>query len=328
MDLLRPLRIRDVVAENNVMLAPMAGYTDVAFRILARRHGAGFTSTEQVGAGSLPRDGHRTVLRAVVDGRERPVMLQLITREANEAATAARMVAGEPGQPRPDLLGLNMGCPAHQVQRAGCGAILLDRPEVAESLVRAVKDAAPQPLVVKMRLGNAARIDTRAFARRMVDAGADALIVHGRAACDGYSGRADWNAIAEIVRAVDVPVVANGDVVDGRSAADCLRTTGAAGVALGRAALGDPAIFSRVARYLADGTFVAPDRDAQLEDLAEYVRLAVAAGIPEPSLLKQAQRFTKGIPDAKRVRAALTRESLRDVDRLVGQLRGEAAVAA
>lgn len=309
------LKIGDVVAENNVMLAPMAGYTDVAFRILARRHGAGLTSTEQVGAGSLDRQGVRATLRAAIDGRERPVMLQLITSDPAEAASAAALVEGA------DLLGLNMGCPAQQVARAGCGAALLDRPQVARALVRAVKAASDLPLVVKMRLGNGRRIDAPAFARDMVDAGADAIIVHGRAACDHYSGRADWGAIAAVVRAVDVPVVANGDVVDGPAAAACLDATGAAAVAIGRAALGDPRVFARVLSHLESGAEVPPDRAAQADDLVEYLRLAVAAGVHEHQLLKQAQRFTKGLPGASRLRAALTQDALRDVEGLAARLR-------
>lgn len=312
---LRPLRIGDVVAENNVMAAPMAGYTDVAFRILARRCGAGITSTEQVGAGSLERQGPKSVARAAIDGRERPVMLQLITSDPEEAATGARLVE------HADLLGLNMGCPAPQVARAGCGAALLDKPATALALVSAVKEANSRPLVVKMRLGNGRRIEAPAFARALVEAGADALIVHGRTACEHYAGRADWAAIGEIVRAVDVPVVANGDVVDGPSAAACLAATGAAGVAVGRAALGDPRVFERIVAYLARGEVVRPDRAAQTRDLAEYLTLALAAGVHEHQLLKQAQRFTKGLRGAARLRAALTKDALRDPESLALRLR-------
>ncbi|HVL48654.1 MAG TPA: tRNA-dihydrouridine synthase family protein [Candidatus Thermoplasmatota archaeon] len=302
-DLLRPLAIGRVRLPNNLVLSPMAGFSDLALRVLARRHGAGLVCSEMVSATSVEREVPGTLVKMRTLAEEAPMSIQLFGTDPARVADAARDV-GE----RCAILGFNMGCPAHQIKRQGCGAALLDRPALAMDLVRAIKGASDKPLLVKMRAGNGGPMDVVAFARGLEAAGADGLIFHARTAKMGYSGKSDWDLIRAVKEAVSIPVVGNGDVVDGASAKAALERSGADGLALGRAALGDPRVFGRIARHLATGEEDdGPVPREQIEDFEAYVAMARAAGIGEPQILRQAQAFTKGFRDATRLRSELSR---------------------
>lgn len=204
------------------------------------------------------------------------------------------------------IVGFNMGCPAVQIKRQGCGAAMLDDPDRALGMVEAVRAGTDKPLLVKMRLGNARAIDSVGFARRLERAGAAGLIVHGRTAAQHYSGRSDWGAIAAVKAAVSIPVVGNGDVVDGPSAERALRS-GVDGVAVGRASLGDPRVFRGIAAWLREGE--EPPRGSPAErfrDFAEYARMAQAVGIDPVQIREQAQQFTRGLRGAAQLRRQLT----------------------
>jgi tRNA-dihydrouridine synthase len=189
-----------------------------------------------------------------------------------------------------------MGCPAPQIKRQGCGAALLDHPERCEELVRSIKSASDKPLLVKIRAGNGVKIDVVSFARRLVAAGADAFIFHARTAAQGYSGRADWGLIRELKRAVDVPIIGNGDIRSGPDAEQALTMSGADGIALGRATLGDPRIFGRIAHFLQHGVEPAPPTPQErASDFLEYYVMAGGLGFTNTRIVQQAQRFTNGI---------------------------------
>ncbi|HVL87759.1 MAG TPA: tRNA-dihydrouridine synthase family protein [Candidatus Thermoplasmatota archaeon] len=321
MSLLRPLRIGSVRLPNNLVLSPMAGYSDLPFRILCRRHGAGLVCTEMVAADSANRGGAKTLARMRTVEEERPVSIQIFGTREEEVAAAARRAADGC-----EILGFNMGCPAHQIKAAGCGAAMLDRPDVALAMVRAVKAAAPdRPLLVKIRAGNDRPIDVGRFAQSLEAAGVDGIIFHARTARQGYSGRSDWALIARLKDTVGIPVIGNGDVVDGPSAARALAESGCDGLALGRATLGDPRVFARIAAHL-DGHPATPSRpDERLDDLRSYLDLAREHGVPRSQILAQVQRFTKGLPGAARLRDRLRcgdepTRLLADVERHVREL--------
>src|ERR1051326_2455868 len=208
--LLRPLVIGKVRLPNNLVLSPMAGFSDLPFRVLCRRHGAGLVCSEMVAATSVLREVPNTLQRMKTLEEETPMSIQLFGTDADAVRQAAVDL-----DKRCAIVGFNMGCPAHQIKRQGCGAAMLDDPENALAMVRAVKDGTDKPLLVKIRLGNGRAIRYVEFAQALARAGADALIVHGRTAAQGYSGRSDWSAIGDIKRAVGVPVIGNGDITDG-----------------------------------------------------------------------------------------------------------------
>ncbi|HEX2022929.1 MAG TPA: tRNA-dihydrouridine synthase family protein, partial [Candidatus Thermoplasmatota archaeon] len=283
--LLRPLSIGDVRLPNNLVLSPMAGFSDLPFRVLCRRHGASLVCSEMVAATSVLREVPNTLLRMRTLEEETPMSIQLFGTEADDVRKAA-----EDLDRRCAIVGFNMGCPAHQIKRQGCGAAMLDDPERALRMVEAVRAGTDKPILVKMRLGNGRRIDAPGFARRLQEAGAAGIIVHGRTAAMGYSGRSDWEEIARVKAAVDVPVIGNGDVVDGPSAEAALRT-GVDGIAVGRASLGHPRVFREIEAWLRDGTPPprAPDPQTRLEDFRAYLAMAEAVGIDRVQVREQAQ---------------------------------------
>ncbi|HWH09355.1 MAG TPA: tRNA-dihydrouridine synthase [Candidatus Thermoplasmatota archaeon] len=297
-DLLRPLTLGNVRLPNNLVLSPMAGFSDLPFRVLCRRHGAGLVCSEMVSANGVLREVKMTLQRMRTLEGEAPMSIQLFGTDEAQVEQAARDL-----DRRCAVVGFNMGCPAHQIKRAGCGAAMLDKPDLALRMVEAVKRGTDKPLLVKMRLANCRPIDVVAFARGLERAGADGLIVHGRTAAQGYSGKADWDAIGRVKQAVGIPVVGNGDVVDGPSAERALRS-GVDGIALGRATLGNPRVFREVAHYLATGERLPPATgEERLHDFLAYLEMAEALGLPEHQVREQAQQFTRGLrggPDLRR----------------------------
>jgi len=297
------LKIGKLKLDSDLILAPMAGYSDIGLRVLCRRAGAGLVCSEMVHSSALLHGNAKTKAMTRIVEEERPVCVQLFGTKPEDVKKACREFEGDC-----DVVGFNFGCPAQQIKSAGCGAALLDHPDVIEAIVAALRSSTDKPLLPKMRLGNMALADYVRIAKRIEAAGADALIVHGRTAKQGYSGKADWAAIGEIKRALSIPVIANGDVVDGPSAKACLAASGADGIAIGRAALGDPDVFRRIATYLKDGTVLPnPTPDEKMALWKEYEALAKEAGISRQQILQQAMSFTKGIPGAARMRERLAK---------------------
>lgn len=227
----------------------MSGVTDAPFRRLARRFGAPAIVSEMF-ASTLLAFGGKSNRRSLDFSAEAPLTVQLVGGDPGMMAEAAR-IAEDAGAAAIDV---NMGCPAKKIAKSGGGAILMRDPDHAARIVASVRAAVTLPVSVKIRLGwDAASVNAPAFAARMAEAGAGAVTVHGRTREQLYSGVADWGAIADVVAAVKVPVVANGDVADLDTARRALAESGAAGVMIGRAACGRPWLVGHVARGLATG---------------------------------------------------------------------------
>lgn len=226
----------DLGITNRVLLAPMAGITDRPFRNLVARFGAGLVVSEMVAGDML---GHRADVRqkAEIAADDPLTAVQIAGREARPMAEAARWAEGEGAR----LIDINMGCPAKKVTSGLSGSALMRDPDHALSLIDAVVGAVAVPVTLKMRLGwDRHSLNAPEIARRAVAAGIRMITVHGRTRCDFYKGEADWAAIRPVVDAVDVPVIANGDIVDAASARAALAASGAAGVMIGRGARGAP----------------------------------------------------------------------------------------
>lgn len=229
-------------------LAPMAGPGDSGFRRICKEYGADYTVTEMISAKAIRYGADKTVALARYTPDEAPILIQLFGREPDSMEYAAHFMAEHFV---PAGIDLNMGCPAPKIFNNGDGSALLKEPELAAELVRAAIRGSGLPVSVKMRIG-VEKPDEKAidFALKVQDAGASFITVHGRTREQFYAGKADYSMIHRIKEAVSVPLIANGDVVDGPSAKRILEETGADGIMLARGALGAPDVFARIKAYL------------------------------------------------------------------------------
>ena len=236
-------------------LAPMAGVSDLAYRVIAKKMGASLTTAEMVSAKGLYYRNEKTKEMLKIAPDEHPVALQLFGSDPDIMAWGAKIME----QAGPDFIDINMGCPMQKVVKNGDGSALMKNIPLAAAVIRAMVKAVQTPVTVKMRLGwSRDTLNAVELAQAAEEAGAAAITVHGRTREDFYTGKADWKEIQKVVDAVKIPVIGNGDVTDGKSAKDLMEETGCAAVAIGRAAWGNPWIFREVNTYLETGEIIPP----------------------------------------------------------------------
>ena len=244
------VNIREALKINPLVLAPMAGITDLPFRIICREMGAGIVYSEMVSAEALVRDQQRTLSLLATDPRERPVAFQLFGSKPASLARSARILS----EREIDLIDINMGCPVPKVLKSGAGSALLRDLGLARQIMESVVGASSRPVTVKVRLGwDAKSIVAVDLARIAEAAGVSAITVHARTKVMGFSGEADWSMIRTVKDAVGIPVIGNGDVRSGPDAKRMLDETGCDGVMIGRAIEGNPWIFREAKTYLETG---------------------------------------------------------------------------
>lgn len=271
---LRPIHIGHVTIDPPLTLAPMAGQTSHAFRVVCREMGdCGLVCSELISAQAIHYRNRRTFNMFDWSEAEHPVAVQLYGSDPAVMAEAARIVADHGA----DIVDINMGCWVPKVAKSGAGAALLRDVCMAARVVEAVVRASPVPVTVKVRSGWERGDPTAiSFARAAEEAGVAAIAVHARYADQGFSGRADWSVIAQVREAVTIPVIGNGDVATPEDAARMLAETGCDGVMIGRAALGNPWVFRQIAHFLRTGEHLPPPDAAALAAAAlRHARLAV-----------------------------------------------------
>lgn len=302
--------IGEVELRNPLVLAPMAGVTDVAFRPLVRARGAALTFGEMVSAVALTRGNPRTLAMVEIEAGERPVGLQLFGSDPDIMAEGA-MILAEHGA---DLIDINAGCPVARVTGAGEGAALMQDPRLVGRIVGKLAAAVRVPVTIKMRSGwDRASINAPEVAARAEAAGAQAVTIHGRSRAQLYSGCADWEVIARVKAAIGIPVIGNGDVRTPADAARMLAETGCDAVMIGRAAQGNPWIFSRALHFLYTGVEPPePDPRERIEAaLLHLDRLCRYKGeyIGVREMRRHAAWYIKGLPFAAGYRQGLNRIS-------------------
>ena len=303
-----------------LFLAPMSGVTDLPYRLLAKQCGADVTITEFTNSTALSREAAVSWRKMESHETEIPFIPQIFGGDAKDMATAAEMLA-----PNADLIDLNFGCPAPKVTKICAGAALMGEPDNLVSMVEGIVDTVDIPVTAKMRLGTGSKEHNAIeICKRLEEVGAQRLCVHGRTLRQRYSGEADWNYIRKVVDSVDVPVIANGDVMDAKSATECLKTTNAGGLMVGRGAIGRPSMFGEMKVGLGwmeeeELPWVIANQENwfELDEIGrsfatrkwcwdKYIELSKqTTGIQDKWMQRHAVAFSKGLPGAKKVRSLM-----------------------
>jgi nifR3 family TIM-barrel protein len=297
---LNKLKIGKLETSGNLLLAPMADVTNLAFRLLCRQYGADLTYTEMISADALLNENRKSFLKGLSSPDDRPFGVQLFGRSPENLREAACFIEDKY---RPEIIDVNMGCPAPRITNAGCGSGLLNSPRLVYGIISDLTEALKTPVTAKIRILEKEE-KTLEIAHLIEKAGAFALTVHGRKAEQMYSGSSDLTAIRTVKSELSIPVIANGDIWDEESAERTLDFTGCDGLMIGRAAIGNPFIFKRIRHYLETGEKVEVDRQAkQLEDFETYITLLEEHNLlPSLNLRMHANWFTKGLHNSRQLR--------------------------
>ena len=319
---MKGLKIGNVELENRYILGPMAGVTDLPFRLLCREQGAGLLCMEMVSAKAIMYNNRNTEQLLTIHPDERPVSLQLFGSDPKIMSEMAKRIEERPFA----ILDINMGCPVPKVVKNGEGSALMKDPKLVYEIVSSMVKAIEKPVTVKIRKGfDDDHVNAVEIARIIEEAGAAAVAVHGRTREQYYSGKADWDIIRQVKKAVSIPVIGNGDVTSPERAEELVRRTGCDGVMIARGAQGNPWIFSEMITY--EETGIVPPRPGK-EELKEmmlrHARLQLEykgeySGIRE--MRKHVAWYTKGIPGAARLREKINAvESLGELENLLTSL--------
>jgi tRNA-dihydrouridine synthase B len=290
----KQLQIKSLHLESPLILAPLAGYTDLAFRLLCRQFGAGLCYTEMISCHGLVYQKEKTQLLTRTVPEERPVALQLFGADPIIMGEAAALVSDMPV----DIIDINMGCPVRKVTKKGAGAALMKDAYLAATIISEVCNNTNLPVTVKIRIGwNHDSIVAPDFAKMAEDNGASAIAVHGRTWSQGFVGQVDWQTIARVKKNVAIPVIGNGDVNTYQEALQFMDNTGCDGIMIGRAALGNPWVFSPegIPTSLAK-------RMAGLKRHLELIQEFSNTDKILPKIKNQAGRYFKGIAGGSAIR--------------------------
>ncbi|MFC6335189.1 tRNA dihydrouridine synthase DusB [Paenibacillus septentrionalis] len=308
------LKIGNIEMKNQVVLAPMAGVCNPAFRLIAKEFGAGLVCAEMVSDKAILHGNKRTMEMLFVDEREKPLSLQIFGGDRESLVEAAKVVDK---QTNADIIDINMGCPVPKVTKCDAGARWLLDPNKIYEMVSAVVDAVDKPVTVKMRIGwDSEHIYAIENARAVERAGGSAVSVHGRTREQLYTGKANWDIIKQVKQAVSIPVIGNGDVFEPEDARRMLDETGVDGVMIGRGALGNPWMLYRTIEYLTSGQLPSdPTPEEKVKVAVLHMDRLIALRnerVAVREMRKHMAWYLKGLPAAARVKDRIMEETSRD----------------
>lgn len=320
--MIRSLKIGSVELPNNLILAPMAGVTDLPFRLLCREQGAGLLCMEMVSAKAIYYRNRNTEALLTIHEQEPPVSLQLFGSDADIISKMAKQIEERPFS----ILDLNMGCPVPKVTGNGEGSALMKDPKLVEEIVRKTVRAIRKPVTVKIRKGfDEGHINAVEIAKIAEANGASAVAVHGRTREQYYSGKADWDIIRQVKEAVRIPVIGNGDVVSPETAEAMLQETGCDGIMIGRGAQGNPWIFRQILHWMETGEKEEKPAIEEIKSMIlRHARLleeykGTYTGIRE--MRKHVAWYTAGCPGSAKLRAKVNEvESFSQLEDLIQRL--------
>lgn len=318
---MKTLQIGNVTLENNLVLGPMAGVTDLPFRLLCKEQGAGLLCMEMVSAKGIYYNNKNTEQLLTIDEREHPVSLQLFGSDPEIMSEMAKKIEERPF----DILDINMGCPVPKVVNNGDGSALMKNPVLAGKIIEKTARAIKKPVTVKIRKGfDDAHINAVEMAKVAEASGAAAIAVHGRTREQYYSGRADWDIIRQVKEAVKIPVIGNGDILTPEDAIRIEEQTGCDGFMIARGAQGNPWIFAQILHYFKTGEHLPkPTAEEMVQMMLRHAKMQLAfkgdyTGIRE--IRKHAAWYTAGYPNAARLRSAINEvESYEQLEELFGR---------
>ena len=296
------MKIGNVKLENNVFLAPMAGITDLPFRTICKKFGPSLVYTEMISSKALLYGDEKTKQLLQSSNFEKPVAVQIFGRDLEAIEYSVKYLNNIA-----DIIDINMGCPAPKVTKNGEGSKLLLDLELIENIIKTAVSCANVPITIKIRKGwdqeHIVAVQVAQIAERL---GISAITVHGRTRSEFFSGEADWNIIKEVKDAVNIPVIANGDIRCAEDAKKILSVTGADGIMVGRASIGNPWIFREILSYLQTGkTISGPSSQEKLQIILEHINLACQFKREEVAvreMRKHLSAYLKGMPNASELR--------------------------
>ena len=318
-NIVKPLSIGSVNLPNNLILAPMAGVTDLPFRLLCKEQGAGLLCMEMVSAKAILYKNKNTEELLSIDSRENPVSLQLFGSDPDIVSQIAHSIEDRPF----DILDFNMGCPVPKIVGNGEGAALMKNPKLAEEIISKTVKAVKKPVTVKIRKGfDDDHVNAVEMAKIAESAGASAVAVHGRTREQFYSGKADWDIIRQVKEAVSIPVIGNGDLLSAQDVIAMGEQTGCDGFMIGRGAQGNPWIFKQILHFFETGEHLAkPDMEEVSRMILRHAKMMLEfkgeyIGIRE--IRKHAAWYTAGYPNSSKLRVLINAvESYEDLERLL-----------